>query len=100
MTTTEVKTRLVAYLDGKENLDSLWAWLLPVSREASKHGVEFETLLGSVGNLFARLGAGLMTESDFLNNLRMLADQKDDPEIPSAPTTAFTESDDRRCNRG
>jgi hypothetical protein len=73
MTTNDVKDRLLAYLKGREDLDSLRLWLLPVSQEASKNGLEFETLVGSVGYLFARLAAGTMTEAEFLDQLRLLA---------------------------
>jgi hypothetical protein len=74
MTPNEVKTRLVAFLDQKENVDSLQQWLLSVSGEASKYGDEVETLVGSVGYLLARLATGLTTEIDFRSQLRILAD--------------------------
>jgi len=80
MTTNEVKSRLAWYLAGKEDFDSLRRALLPLSQEASKHGEEVETLVGSVGYLLARFATGLMTEPEFRRELRVLseaASQKD-----------------------
>lgn len=81
MTTNEVKARLLVYLDDDKDLASLRAWLLSVAQNASKHGEEVETLVGSVSYLMARLGAGFLPEPDFHNQLRMLASESNSPKL-------------------
>ena len=71
---TELKSRLSAYLKEKSGLDSFRVWFATILRTANQYDEATQNLLWSVDSALARFGSGRTSQAELCAELRQIVD--------------------------